>query len=160
MKYLTLNDFLKVTNQNKRLYIGSKSGFFYIGTKNDFLNDLKKLEKNLYNGFKNSLKTAKNNLRLTKETIVDTESKIKTEKDVEVLLQLKKDLKSLSESLERAKISIKYYTKAIETFKPLLEREIVYIHEKKAYADDLGTAIKLIGYESGSYWTYKEWLSK
>ena len=53
---------------------------------------------------------------------------------------------------------IKKLQYAIKHFKPFMERRILDIYQKRTMIDEMGVAIKIQGYESGRYWTYKEWL--
>lgn len=155
--FMKLKEYLE-TNPTERLYIGSKSGFFFIGTKTEFMKSCEKLEKKLFNNFKTVLKNAKVNLKLIEKTIIEVESDLEKAKKPADKKQLEKDLSDLNKRLHLKKVSIQYNERAIETFKPLLEREIIYIFNKTTMPDELGIAIKLEGYESGKYWTYQEWI--
>ena len=154
---MNLKEYLE-TNPTERLYISSKSGFFFIGTKTEFMKSCEKLEKKLFANFKTALKNAKVNLKLTEKTIIEVERDLEKAKKQSEIKQLKKDLENLNKRLHLRKVSVAYYERAIETFKPLLERKLIYIFNKTTMQDELGLAIKLEGYESGKYWTYQEWI--
>ena len=156
---MILVNYLEQVDPDARLYIGSKSGFFFIGTKDEFIEfvDREKIDKQFLKNFRSCLRKAKTDLANLEKMIPKYKAKLETCKDLKKLEQLNKDIRSLERSLKSRKSAIVNYEKAIETYTPVLDRKIIYVYYKVTMPDEQGIAIKLKGYEASRYWTYGEW---
>ena len=153
---MTLEEYLSQVDSNTRLYIGSRTSFFFIGTK-DETKDFIKIENSYYNTFKSNYHQNLVSIANIEKEIESLNIKIGIETHEKKLKTLNEFLRVNESELNQRKLMLEFFKKAIETFKPFKKRKIIYIFNKVTMPDEMGIAIKIEGYESGKYWTYQEY---
>lgn len=148
---MKLAEYLQSVDCKTRLYIGSKSSFFFIGNKKEASDLLPKIEKQYLKSFNKKLNELLNQKSSTEDKIYQLKIKKPTKSKLEMIDIYSTDLLMINQN-------IAYQKKIIETFKPFGERDVLDIFEKSNAFNDGGFAIKIEGYEAGNYWTLMEWL--
>ena len=150
---------LEKFDDDTELHIGSKSAFFFMGTKNEFYNELYKLNKEWEEKMRNSVKSAERRYTVFKETPIDftkpAYKKVFTGVrmiEVEMSKEERKEdkanrLKILKFNAENAKAVYNRFTK-FET------REITGVY-KSLYEDSVIVLVE--GDECGRFWLKDEW---
>lgn len=135
-------------------YIGSKSGFFFIGTAEEF--DNYGIDENIGKKYYDIFVRSK--YRTTLE-YMDTLGGIPSKKDVKSL-DAKLDVWDKRKyAIERAWNKMMYYDAAVRYWKPITERIVkdIYIKDERAEFDiPAGLVISIDGCEDGQYWFYHE----
>lgn len=127
----TFEDMLKDVKDDELLAIGSKSAFFFFGTKEEVIENCTKID-----------------------IANHKELEARYNKGKKTVATRKKDLEKAIEKLQTAIISMERARNALEAFMPLLDREVEEVNESIA---DGGLRIKLEGTERGNYWSKEEW---
>lgn len=168
---MTLRELFNKVDDSTVLYIGSNSGFFFIGTKEEYYNDIPKIEKYYYDLFLTRFNNARNRF-------VDTMKGFKSFMIVCPPIPDEKMIASLSlnfdEYLKRVNHEVKIQTNKVKNANetmlqakhifgsfhaPFLDREVVSVYKKKSAGED-GYAVVIKGDEAGRYWLRKEYKTK
>ena len=156
---MKLGDYLALKKPSCRLYIGSKSAFFFIGTL-DEIDMLRPICKSYYQKFKKCYEVATGDVKKYNDEIDELTNQILEKKhNKEDYAEEDEDYGIALKNLHQAEDRVIFYEKALATFLPFEDRDVVYIYKKDTMADEIGLAIKIKGFEEGKYWTYGEWLN-
>lgn len=163
MNRITLDEYLQTLIHEERVYIGSATGFFYIGGAQVFYKKQPSLCRKYKKFFQDRIVDYKKRIE-TCRYFIDANVK-QLEDDIETLTMeeiiiLRDEIDHMNRSLKRYNARVEYYQYALEHFKPFTERRIKWIHNKNKFDDDIGIAIKIEGCEKGDYWTYNEYTEK
>lgn len=149
------------------LYIGSMSGYFFIGTKEQFYKDNKELSEHWIANFTKCVRDNEFKLKTAQETKFDLKSyEIKVRKqehslyikkpltDAEIKANFKKEVEKRNNAIANLKRTVKRNKHKLDTFKPFDKREV-----QRCYVKDVekGYAIIVSGYECASFWFKKEY---
>lgn len=129
---MKLKERIEMATDTEILHIGSKSSFFFIGTKAEYYRDIFSITKNM-------MKTANNAVNSCKTKLC-------------YLLSIHAPKASIKENTDK----LKYWQHYIDTFVPPDEREIT--EEYPRLLRD-GIVISVEGTENGKYWLRSEYLA-
>lgn len=140
----TLDEAVKEMNDDVIIHIGSKSGFVFIGTKQEYGQMIDRISDQYHKSFTE----AKN--RYTRK-IKKYSDKLRC---LEKSEYYEKELRMITESLRKYKMYLKQICNVLNRFKPMRERMVKEIY--KRISKD-GIVITIQGDEAGKYWDKDEW---
>lgn len=157
---MKLKDYIKYsieTQLNERLYIGSKTSFFFIGTAEESIKVLPKIEKSYIKHFKRCVDKYNEDIDKQKADI-DIWLQKQINKTEKAKKRIDREIRLCNEFIQDLEKQKAFYVDALDNFEPFLEREVIYIFVKDTMQDEMGIAIKLTGVENGKYWLYSEYV--
>jgi hypothetical protein len=142
---MTLQEYMNNLEDDKIVAIGSKSQYFFIGTKEEFEEDIDKIDKILADDRQRYLQDALVTIENIKK--LQYEEGMGTYDFAEKLIHSGRALKSALTRKENLK-------KAIRDYKPIRDREV--IDEYESITENV-TRVIVPGYEQGTFWFRDEY---
>ncbi len=133
-------------------YVGSKSGFLFIGTKGELIDGLHKVSDQFKNLYRDEYEKSK--AFLTKEIYKPIKPK-----EGETLKMYSKRLGGIANRIAHEEDVIQTLYKRVSTFKDMENRKIKDIYEK-ILPEEPGIAIIIEGFDVGKYWSLAEYKDK
>lgn len=157
MELLKLQERIEALEGDPIIHIGSKSSFFFVGTKEEYEKNIDVVSADLLEGLKNSLASMKHDDKLFAHNISELSKfnpEIKDETEIRRFVTLAKHTcNGIRSAIRRAK-SIPETEKNISEFVPVRER---YSSEPQNRLQGDGIIIIVQGCETGKYWSYDEY---
>lgn len=139
---MKINEVIQEMDNETILNIGSESGWFFIGKKEDYEKNIEKISRSYLNNAKEREKKCREKIREANEVLAD--SKLTFD-------ELDKMIKKIRRYLPALKLVEKY----INEFIPIKKREVKNIYDKNKKED--GICIVVEGTENGKFWDREEW---
>lgn len=147
-------------NSDENVCIGSRSGFFFIGKPQTFLDNESVFNEKWYKTFSSSVRTASvayENLLLAPpdkdKKVTKKEHDFRTGKTNEVTVPYEEVMKDYHDKLQQLQDNISACSKRVERFKPFSERAV---RECYRNIDNNANVIIVKGDEMAAFWTRKE----
>lgn len=139
---MKINEVIQEMDNETILNIGSESGWFFIGKKEDYEKNIEKISRSYLNNAKEREKKYREKIREANEVLAD--SKLTFD-------ELDKMIKKIRRYLPALKLVEKY----INEFIPIKKREVKNIYDKDKKEDGICIVVK--GTENGKFWDREEW---
>ena len=139
---MKINEVIQEMDNETILNIGSGSGWFFIGKKEDYEKNIEKISRSYLNNAKEREKKYRERIREANEVLAD--SKLTFD-------ELEKMVKKIRRNFPALKLVEKY----INEFIPIKKREVKNIYDKDKKED--GICIVVEGTENGKFWDREEW---
>ena len=139
---MKINEVIQEMDNETILNIGSESGWFFIGKKEDYEKNIEKISSSYLNNAKEREKKYREKIREANEALSD--NKITFD-------ELTKMVKRIRTYFPGLKLVEKY----INDFIPIKKREVKSIYDKDKKED--GICIVVEGTENGNFWDREEW---
>lgn len=139
---MKINEVIQEMDNETILNIGSGSGWFFIGKKEDYEKNIEKISSSYLNNAKEREKKYREKIREANEVLAD--SKLTFD-------ELDKMIKKIRRYLPALKLVEKY----INEFIPIKKREVKNIYDKDKKEDGICIVVK--GTENGKFWDREEW---
>lgn len=134
---------------DETVYIGSGSGFLYIGTKEGFCEKVDSLNEKYLSYFKRSLVEAEKQLNSFRDLTLSREPDEEIDTFAIRLINMGKKI----ESVQHKQKKIETYLK---NWKNIESRKVKEVYAKDPILDENGVVILVDGLESGDYWMKEE----
>ena len=146
---MTIDYFMQHLADPNQLYnVGSKSGFFFIGTRSEWNKHIDALSKKRLKHLKNRRKAAKRNAKRAQERLNREPIKLICGKNLEETIAY------LNSVVKRGNRQYIYFDRLGKAFTPFRTREIKDIYSRMVKAD--GTNIIVGGLDTGNFWMREE----
>lgn len=150
----TLDEAMQEMDDNTIAHIGSKTMFFFIGTKAEYEHKIDTVEKDLIAKMKSYLETGRHEIKTTLAYLADPEksSSIRDASEAERL----RLIGLRAERLARRCVFVPAMSAYLENYKPIRQRKVKDFYRR---LQNDGICIIVTGSESASYWYYSEFLN-
>ena len=156
---MNLIELLNSLDDEKDVYIGSKSAYFFMDKPSVFIEEIKEYDYTWQGKFYQTWKSSIGRLEAHKQMKpIEGETQVKSVWEngnkVEKTFEYTELIDAWTKRLDALETNAKMWKKQLDEFKPFEEREV-----KEAYLNINKTAIIIIieGYESGKFWLKSEW---
>lgn len=139
---MKINEVIQEMDNETILNIGSGSGWFFIGKKEDYEKNIEKISRSYLNNAKEREKKYRERIREANEVLADRKLTFD---------ELEKMVKKIRRNFPALKLVEKY----INEFIPIKKREVKNIYDKDKKED--GICIVVEGTENGKFWDREEW---
>lgn len=140
---MRLEQFIDTQSSDQLLFIGSSSGFFFIGTPKEFKERHETVQEKIKRRYRYSAMDRKRDLEKLMTTVDVKDDPIEYAKALEARAR---DIREVQEKLERM-------NERLFNFQPLKDRIVRdYYHKELG-----GIAVIVDGQEEGRFWTKEEW---
>ena len=150
----TLDEAMREMDDNTIVHIGSKTMFFFIGTKSEYEHKIDTVEKDLIAKMKSYLETGRHEIKTTLAYLADPErsSSIRDASEAERL----RLIGLRAERLARRCAFVTAMSAYLENYKPIRQRKVKDFYRR---LQNDGVCNIVTGSESASYWYYSEFLN-
>lgn len=139
---MKINEVIQEMDNETILNIGSESGWFFIGRKEDYEKNIEKISRSYLNDAKEREKKYRKRIREANEVLVD--SKLTFD-----------ELSKMIKKIRRYLPGLKKVEKYIDEFIPIKDRDVESVYDKIKKEDGICIVVK--GTENGKYWDREEW---
>lgn len=139
---MKINEVIQEMDNETVLNIGSGSGWFFIGKKEDYEKNIEKISRSYLNDAKEKEKKYRERIREANEVLAD----IKLTFD---------ELEKMVKKIRRYLPGLKKVEKYIDEFIPIKDRDVESVYDKIKKEDGICIVVK--GTENGKYWDREEW---
>lgn len=157
---MILKTYMSRQGDDDTIFVGSKSGYFFIGNKNKFKEDIQGINEKYINTCTGTLESSKHRLEWLTQTGEPKEVKIVEYMDenchivretipVEILVE------RYWKQMEKTKTTIAECERYLNNFTPLETRKVIEINDNKILCD--GKICLVVGEEIGKYWLKEEY---
>lgn len=142
---MKINEVIQEMDNETILSIGSGSGWFFVGKKEDYEKNIEKISRSYLNDAKEKEKKYRERIREANEVLAD--SKLTFD-----------ELEKMVKKIRRYLPALKQVEKYIDEFKPIKDRDVESVYDKIKKEDGICIVVK--GAESGKFWDKEEWERK
>ena len=139
---MKINEVIQEMDNETILNIGSGSGWFFIGKKEDYEKNIEKISRSYLNNAKEREKKYREKIREANEALAD--SKLTFD-----------ELEKVAKKIRRYLPGLKKVEKYIDEFIPIKDRDVESVYDKIKKEDGICIVVK--GSESGKFWDREEW---
>ena len=139
---MKINEVIQEMDNETILNIGSGSGWFFIGKKEDYEKNIEKISRSYLNDAKEREKKYREKIREANEALSD--NKITFDE----LTKMVKRIRTYFPALKKVE-------KYIDEFTPIKDRDVESVYDKIKKEDGICIVVK--GTENGKYWDREEW---
>lgn len=146
---MILDEFMKSVDENQVFAIGSKSQYFFIGTKEEYERDIDTIAELHYENMKARKKLSENNIAKCQAGL--------TWDGTQDLMEYSKELIHLGNSLQKSLRTLAMLDEALDNYVPIRERKLKDKY-KSCQPDCRTNYVVVEGGEQGSFWLREEYL--
>ena len=139
---MKINEVIQEMDNETVLNVGSATGWFFVGKKEDYEKNIEKISRSYLNAAKEREKNYREKIREANEVLADSRLTFD---------ELSKMIKKIRRYLPRLKQEEKY----IDEFIPIKDRDVKSVYDKIKKED--GICIVVEGTENGNFWDREEW---
>ena len=139
---MKINEVIQEMDNETILNIGSGSGWFFIGKKEDYEKNIEKISRSYLNDAKEKEKKYREKIREANEALADSRLTFD-------------ELSKMIKKIRRYLPGLKKVEKYIDEFIPIKDRDVESVYDKIKKEDGICIVVK--GTENGKFWDREEW---